>query len=124
MAYNRFMDIRIRSALHRGVLPAGDLRNRMGVSAPTLMRMVRGAGPDILRIGRARATQYGLRETWPGLDGARFPLFCVNESGEAVTAGTLITLAVHQTVCMPTGTVMNGLPPELADARPSGLAET
>src|SRR5215469_15281617 len=107
--------------LDRGVLSAADLRERLGVSASTLMRMVREAGTEILRIGRARATQYGLRRTWPNLEGPRLPLLRISESGAAVSAGELLTLAAHQTAWMPMGTVAEGLPPELADARPSGF---
>ena len=107
--------------LDRGVLPAPDLRERLRVSPSTLMRMVREAGPEILRIGRGRATKYCLRQTWPNLESQRFPLFRITESGRAVSAGELITLAAHQTAWMPMGTVVSGLPAELADARPSGF---
>jgi hypothetical protein len=121
MLYNRFMITGIIAELERGVLSAPDLRGRLGVSAPTLMRMVREARTEILRIGRARATQYGLRQTWPNLEGTWFPLFRISESGAAVSAGELFTLAAHQTAWMPVGTVVRGLPAEMADARPSGF---
>ena len=121
MVYNHFMASDIIAQLDRGVLSAPDLRERLGVSPSTLMRMVREAGPEVLRIGRGRATQYGLRQTWPSLEGPRFPLFRISESGSAATAGELITLAAHQTAWMPIGTVADGLPAELADARPSGF---
>lgn len=51
MMYNRFMARDIIAELDRGVLSAPDLRERLGVSASTLMRMVREARTDILRIG-------------------------------------------------------------------------
>lgn len=111
----------IIAELDRGTLSAADLRERLGVSPPTFMRTIRGAGTKILRIGRGRAIQYGLRQTWPNLEGQRFPLFRIGESGAASTAGELVTLAAHQTAWMPAGTVAFGLPPELADARPSGF---
>jgi hypothetical protein len=106
--------------LNRGVVSAADLRYRLGVSPATLMRMVRQAGPEMLRLGRGRATQYGLREAWPNLDSSRFPLFRISESGTAVSAGEL-TLAAHQSAWMPMGMVVAGLPVELVDARPSGF---
>src|SRR5580693_9253134 len=115
------METDIASELRRGVLPAADLRERLGVSPATLMRQVREAGPEILRIGRGRATQYGLRQVWPSLDSSRFPLFRISESGTAVSAGELITLTSHQTAWMPMAVVVSGLPAELADARPSGF---
>ncbi len=107
--------------LSRGVLHASELRERIGVSPATLMRLVRDAGPGILRIGRGRATQYALRQQWPTLDSSRFPLFRVTESGAAVSAGELITLAARQSVWMPAGGVSDGLPMDLSDARPSGF---
>jgi len=91
------------------------------VSAPTLMRAVRQAEAQVIRIGRGRATRYGLRESWPGLDGSRFPVFRVSEDGVAQSAGEMFTLASRHTVWMPAGTVSAGLPVELADARPSGF---
>ncbi len=91
------------------------------MSAATLMRAVHGAQPDVIRIGRARATRYGLRRAWPGLDTSTFPVFRISEQGFARPAGTLVTLAAHQTVWMPEGVVSGGLPVEIADARPSGF---
>lgn len=85
------------------------------------MRGLREAGPDVIRIGRGRATRYGLRQSWPTLDVSRFPLFRVTENGTARSEGELLTLVARQTVWMPAGTVSNGLPIELADARPSGF---
>src|SRR5947209_3047280 len=111
----------VSTELSRGVLPAADLRERLGVSPATLMRVVRNAGLDVVRIGRARATQYGLRRQWPNLDSSRFPLFRITGAGAAVSAGELITLAARQSVWMPAGRVSDGLPIELVDARPSGF---
>lgn len=111
----------VSEELDRGVLPAADLRQRLGVSPATLMRTLRDAGSDVIRIGRGRATRYGLRQTWPTLSASRFPLFRISETGTARAEGDLFTLAVRQTVWMPDGTVSDGLPPELADARPSGF---
>ncbi len=112
---------RVSDELSRGVLPAADLRERLGVSPATLMRMVRDAGPDVVRIGRARATQYAWRQPWSTLDRSRFPLFRITGTGAAVSAGELTTLAAGQSVWMPAGRVSDGLPIELADARPSGF---
>ncbi len=85
------------------------------------MRMVRDAGADVVRIGRGRATRYGLRQQWPHLDSSRFPLFRITDTGAAVSAGELMTLAARQSVWMPMGRVSDGLPIELVDARPSGF---
>jgi hypothetical protein len=111
----------LRSELMQGVLPAGDLRQRLGFSPATLMRGVRAAGADVVRIGLGRATRYGARQAWPTLETSRFPLFRITEQGAPRPAGELVTLAARQTVWMPAGVVSNGLPIELADARPSGF---
>jgi hypothetical protein len=48
-------------------------------------------------------------------------VFRITEQGSAQSQGALFTLAARQTVWMPAGTVSDGLPAELADARPSGF---
>jgi hypothetical protein len=111
----------VETVLGRGYLSAADLRERLGVSRATLMRTVRQAGPAVVRIGRGRATRYALRQSWPTLDGSRFPLIRIDTTGTAISAGELITLAARQSVWMPDGRVSDGLPIELADARPSGF---
>jgi hypothetical protein len=120
MSYDHFMRS-VSNELIRGVLHAADLRERIGVSPATLMRMMRNVGSDVVRIGRGRATQYALRQQWPNLDSSRFPLFRITDTGAAVSAGELITLAARQSVWMPMGQVLNGLPIELVDACPSGF---
>lgn len=112
---------RVSTELTRGVLRAAELRERLGVSPATLMRLVRDAGPQLVRIGRGRATRYALRQQWPTLDRSRFPMFRVTEAGAAVSAGELITLTARQSVWMPMGRVSDGLPIELVDLRPSGF---
>lgn len=111
---------RVSDELSRGVLSAAEFRERLGVSPPTLMRLVRD-NADVIRIGRGRATRYALRRQWLNLDSSRFPLFRITATGEAESAGELITLAARQTVWMPAGRVSEGLPIELVDARPSGF---
>src|SRR3954463_8586545 len=115
------MTSEVSAALSRGSLRAADLRQRLAVSPATLMRLVRANGPDVIRIGRGRASRYGIRQVWPTLDGSRFPLFRITEAGEAVSAGELLTLAARQSVWLPAGEVFDGLPAEVVDARPSGF---
>src|SRR5262245_11725525 len=111
----------VSTELSRGILHASELRERLGVSRPTLMRMVREASAEVVRIGRGPATQYAVRQAWPGLDRSRFPIFRITEAGIPTSAGELMTLAAHQSVWMPVGRVSDGLPIELVDARPSGF---
>ncbi len=118
--YNRFMSA-LKDELIRGVAHAAGLRARLGVSPATLMRSVRAAGLDVVRLGRGRATQYALRQQWPHLDASRFPLFRITASGEPESAGELLTLAARQSAWMPAGRIADGLPIEMADARPAGF---
>jgi hypothetical protein len=111
----------LQSALNGGAMSASDLRTRLGVSPATMMRMVRQAGPAVVRVGRGRATQYALRQSWPNLALASFPVFRISQAGEAVLAGELVTLAGRQSIWLPSGDVVDGLPIALADARPSGF---
>ena len=111
----------VSTELSRGVLPSADLRQRLGGSRTTLMRGIQEAGADVIPIGRGPARRYGLRQTWPTLETSRFPMFRVLETGTAQSEGELFTLMARQTVRMPSGTVTDGLPIELADARPSGF---
>jgi hypothetical protein len=111
----------ISRLLLRGVLSAARLQEELGVSPATLMRRVRAEGPEVLRMGRARATRYGLIRPWAGLEGTRFPLVRISETGEAGSAGELLTMAGGQSVVMPGGEVQQGLPIELADNRPAGF---
>ena len=45
----------VSDQLNRGVLSAAELRQRLGVSPATMMRTLRHAEPEIIRIGRGRA---------------------------------------------------------------------
>jgi hypothetical protein len=110
-----------REQLSRGVLGAAELRQRLGVSPATLMRRMREDGGAVVSIGRGRARRYGLRQYWPTLDTARFPVLRIGEDGSARSAGEVVTLAARQSVWLPGNVVADGLPIELADARPSGF---
>ncbi|MEO8359784.1 MAG: HipA domain-containing protein [Vicinamibacteria bacterium] len=111
----------LHDGLIRGALSAADLRESLAISPATLMRMVRKAGPTVVRTGRGRATRYALRQPWPSLDDSRFPMFRITETGEARSAGELTTLAASQSLWMPDGRISYGLPIELSDAQPSGF---
>jgi hypothetical protein len=113
--------VSVATELARGVLSAADLRERLGVSTATLMRGRRNAGADVISIGRGRATRYGLRQAWVGLDTSRFPILRILENGIARLDGELLTLAARQTAWLPIGVVYDGLPIEISDARPSGF---
>ena len=107
--------------LQRGVVPAGRLTEALGVSPQTLMSRVRAEGDRIVRIGRGRATRYGLRREVSGLARSDVPLFRIDGTGRPDPVGRLFVLARHETAWLPSGAVFVGLPPEVADMRPSGF---
>lgn len=111
----------LADALRDGSLPAGELTARLGVSAATLMRRVRAAGGAIVRIGASHATRYGLRRELPGLGASEVPLIRIDARGHATRVGRLVFMAGEESAWLPAGTVFDGLPPEIADMRPSGF---
>ncbi len=112
---------RVMTILRRGVASSASLRDSLGTSPTTLIRLIREAGPDVVRLGRARATRYGLRQAWSGLDTSRFPIVRISEAGAPEPAGELLTLAARQSAWLPEGRVSDGLPIELADIKPAGF---
>jgi hypothetical protein len=73
---------RVLSILRRrGRQQAGDLAALLQVSRPTLMRMVRAAGPDIVTGGRARRTAYAARRRLAGSTEA-LPIYRVDPAGQ------------------------------------------
>lgn len=72
----------IRVLRQRHLVSAQDLRSALGVSAPTLMRLVRGAGEQVLSIGRARRSAYAARRPLRG-SLEPLPLYRVDRAGRA-----------------------------------------
>src|SRR5688572_5119283 len=111
----------ISERLGSGVLTATQLTEVLRISPATLSRRLRDEPHGVLRIGRGRATRYGLIRPWTSLSETRFPLTRVNEDGVVTSAGELVTLAARQTAWLPFGEVVDGLPVEIADASPTGF---
>ncbi len=71
----------IRLLGERGVLTSFQLQAELGVSQPTLSRLVARAGSQVLRIARARAAMYAQSRPIFGVDGA-IPIYAINEKGQ------------------------------------------
>lgn len=67
---------------------AADLRQRLGVSPPTLMRAARDAGDQVLVRGRARRSTYAARRELRG-SMAPIPVYRIDENGAAREQGLL-----------------------------------
>ncbi|MDD5057911.1 MAG: type II toxin-antitoxin system HipA family toxin YjjJ [Sideroxydans sp.] len=110
--------------LRSGAQPARALYEQLGISQPTLSRMVSQLGESILKFGKARQTQYALRRAI-GAHGS-FPLYRVSAAGELqqwgvlhpiFPQGYLVEISGHEVrteVCA-------GLPWYLQDMRPQGF---
>ncbi len=63
-----------------GPTTAGELGARLGVSQPTVSRLLAQAGNRVVRVGRGRATRYASTHTAFGV-GDRIPVYTVAENG-------------------------------------------
>ena len=87
---------RLEALLHaRGSQPTGVIATELGVSQPTVSRLIAAAGSRIVRIGRARATRYALaREI--GRAGSHWPLYRIDAAGKPQSLGELHALVRDQ----------------------------
>ncbi|HET9033737.1 MAG TPA: type II toxin-antitoxin system HipA family toxin YjjJ [Dokdonella sp.] len=75
----------------RGPQAAGVIADELGISQPTVSRLISEAGPHIVRIGRARATRYALaREI--ARAGSHWPLYRIDADAKPHTLGELHAL--------------------------------
>lgn len=106
----------------QGSLRAGDLAAQLGVSQPTLSRLIAAAGEQVCRMGRGRATRYARSRALPGL-GTQVPIHQVDEAGNLRRYAVLHLLANghHWLEQEPgRGDFYEGLPPFAADMSPQG----
>jgi hypothetical protein len=76
----------------RGETAGRDAQTALGISQPTLSRLVRAAGERVLQIGRARATRYALAREVRTF-GSSWPVHRIDPEGRASVAGHL--RAIH-----------------------------
>jgi hypothetical protein len=106
----------------RGPTRAAEVCAALGISAPTLSRLVARESRRVVRLGRTRATQYALLKPIAGLP-ARIPIYRVDARGEPRLIGELIALEPRGTWVVPgrgAGHAHAGLPPVIADMAPAG----
>ncbi len=114
----------------RAAASASELATQLGVSVPTLHRMLQEQGSAIIATGQARRTRYALRRPLRG-SLSELPLYAVDAAGRA-------SLVAHLALIHPQGSCMSlagtgwpvpeesrdgcwgGLPYPLIDMRPQG----
>ncbi|MDQ8020852.1 MAG: type II toxin-antitoxin system HipA family toxin YjjJ [Moraxellaceae bacterium] len=108
--------------LANGPLLAGTVVERLGISRPTLSRLVATAGDRVIRYGTARATAYAARRSVAGL--GAWPVYRIGEDGRAISIATLHAVAggylaeLHE---HGRAEFSEGLPWWLQDMRPQGF---
>jgi hypothetical protein len=105
-----------------GQARTSELSSRLGISQPTVSRLITAAGDRVCRMGTGRATRYALTRSISPL-GTRVPLYQVDEAGKIHRYGTLHLLAGgHHWLTQEDGpgTFFEGLPPFAADMSPQG----
>ena len=114
----------------RGPMAATALAAELGVSVPTLHRMLAEAREQVLSAGRARRARHALRRPLRGAP-ADLPLYEVDQAGQAHPLGTLVPIHPEGTHLdlSPTAWPVpeasrdgwwDGLPYPLHDMRPQG----
>jgi len=113
-------------------LTAAALGGMLGVSQPTVSRLLASAGNSIVRIGKARASRYALSRQI-GRAGSRWPLYRIGPEGQPATLGELRALHGESFHFAPAGPrpaflhgefadgLVPGLPWFLDDQRPQGF---
>ena len=83
---------RLETLLRRqGAVSAAAIGQELGLSQPTVSRLLASEGERIVRIGRARAARYALAHP-VGRAGSHWPLFRLRADASAEALGTLHTL--------------------------------
>ena len=86
------MDAALANALFSGTRTGAELRGGLGISQPTLSRLLKATRAEVAVLGRGRSTRYGLyrriRELPPEL-----PVHRVSQDGAIERIATLVTIA-------------------------------
>jgi HipA-like C-terminal domain len=114
----------VKALLARGIATGAELQGELKVSQPTLSRVIRRLGEQIVRIGSTKNARYALRRELPQI-GSSWPIFQINEEGQASPLGRLHALARDQYWFAATvpehSELSDGLPFFLQDLWPQGF---
>jgi len=116
-------EARLLSYLAAGIRTSEEIQKRLGLSQPTVSRLITGLGDEVVVIGRARARRYTLRRDVRGL-GGDFPVFRIDPEGNASSLGGLAAVGHDEYLWQPKdgeAVSLKSLPWFLADLRPDGF---
>ena len=108
--------------LSQGPQKPRQLLSELGTSQSTLSRLLTRLGPEVVRLGAARALQYALRDRHRGLE--EVPVYRINTAGQIHRLGVLIPVRPDGFVMQQddgVGLHSDGLPWWLLDMRPQGF---
>jgi hypothetical protein len=113
---------RLAIALRGGSKRSPELLRELGISQPTLSRLIARAGDVATSFGRARATSYAALRDLRGI-GSRIPIYRVTQEGTVVPSGKLVVLAAGQFGLETKNReqLFDGLPYFLRDMQPQGF---
>lgn len=115
--------IRLQTILAGGSKKAPELQQALGISQPTLSRLIQSAGASISSFGSTRSTLYALPRTIPGI-GSEVPVYQIDVKGNARRYGVLSCLAGPQYYWQPaegSGRLYDHLPWFIQNVRPEGF---
>lgn len=121
----------ISALSRRAAASASDLAAQLGVSVPTLHRLLRELGSPVIASGAARRTRYALHRALRG-DASPLPVYAVDATGRADHVGDLALVQPQGSSMSLDGTPWpvpeesrdgwwGGLPYPLHDMRPQGF---
>ena len=113
---------RLLRVLRRGFMSGKEIQRELGISQPSMSRLVRSAGSRLIRLGRSVATRYALAREISGL-GQQTPVYRIDEQGAVADHGVLRFLAgggCWLERSSGDGQSFTGLPPFAEDMRPQG----
>lgn len=106
----------------RGPLSSAAVQKALGISRPTLSRLMREVGEEVVRLGQTRRVRYAVPRRLPGLP-ETLPVARVDADGRASTHAQIRPLQPEEWAWEPAAgslRIGTGLPREIADLWPAG----